>query len=582
MEQTKYDVFISYSRKDYVKNDEIIPGNPITAIQEIFEKNGVKYWFDKDGIYSGEEFVKEISNAIVNSKMLVFVSSKNSNKSEYTCGEILKAKKAKKLIIPFLIDECEYNEKFEILLLPLNHIDYVSQPNTAFPELLRTVEKEKEKIKLIEQSQANNHQIEQTKKVIAAGIKDFQRLSGEQDFLLRSLYSKSKEIGVKTKMCPVCEAEMPIDAPFCESCGWHFALLYGVYGVDGKSLHNEKHLSIVRGLWQDLIEGKDSVARLKEVTASLEEKRREMNQKMANTLCELASIKEELTNTQERYDISEKGKDELQNYFECQISELKKQIDIAELELAKEKQKAEERRKAEDQAKGITFNVGGVPFKMIRVEGGSFMMGAPNNDSEALRDEKPQHRVTLSDYYIGETVVTQSLWQAVKGDNPSHWKGDSLPVEMVSWDDCQDFINLLNKKTNNTFRLPTEAEWEYAARDRCINQGGKYGISNDLDKVAWYHINSGGRTHPVKLKSANELGVYDMSGNVWEWCQDRYGEYSDVSQTNPFGASSGSRRVVRGGCWFSNARICRVVARNSATPGHSYDYIGFRLALVHL
>jgi formylglycine-generating enzyme required for sulfatase activity len=218
---------------------------------------------------------------------------------------------------------------------------------------------------------------------------------------------------------------------------------------------------------------------------------------------------------------------------------------------------------------------------MIRVEGGSFMMGSPDNDSEAWNKEKPQHRVTLSDYYIGETQVTQALWKAVMGDNPSRWKGDSLPVEEVSWDDCQDFIKQLNKMTGKTFRLPTEAEWEYAARGGRKSQGFKYAGGNGLDKVAWYRENSGMKTHPVKQKSANELGLYDMSGNVWEWCQDWYGDYSSSVQTNPSGPSSGSFRVIRGGSWYFNARRCRVAGRSHSSPGLRSYYFGFRLALVH-
>ena len=571
MEQTKYDVFISYSRKDYVVNDEIIPGNPITAIQELFDKNGVKYWFDKDGIYSGEEFVKEISTAIVNSKMLVFVSSKNSNESEYTCGEILKAKKTKKLVIPFLIDECEYNEKFEILLLPLNHIDYVNQPNTALLELLRTVNKEKERIRLIEQKHNESLLKEQKKKEISAGIKDFQRLKGEQDFLLRSLYSKSKDVGAKTKKCPVCEVEMPVEVPYCESCGWSFASLYGVYGVDGKSLHDEKQLRIVRSLWQDFIEGKETAEKL-------------------------SSTQKELSETRKLYDDSKTDKLELEqyaNHLEKQNSELKSQI--VEARKAEEKRLAEEhkreaerkaeeerkRREEEKQAKKSTFTVGGVQFKMIRVEGGSFMMGAPDKDSDAYDDEKPLHRVTLSDYYIGETQVTQSLWKAVMGDNPSNWKGDNLPVEHVSWNECQEFIKQLNKKTGKTFRLPTEAEWEFAVRGGKKSQGFKYSGSNNIGDVAWYGDNSGSKTHPVKGKRANELGLYDMSGNVWECCQDWYGDYSDSAQTIPLGPSSGSNRVLRGGSWNNRARLCRVASRSYYSPVDRYDGSGFRLALVH-
>lgn len=203
----------------------------------------------------------------------------------------------------------------------------------------------------------------------------------------------------------------------------------------------------------------------------------------------------------------------------------------------------------------LNFSVGGVPFKMIRVEGGSFLMGSTSEQgSDSYDDEKPAHRVSLDDYYIGETVVTQDLWRAVMGDNPSHFKGGSLPVEYVSWDDCQEFLKQLNRKTGKTFRLPTEAEWEYAARGGRKSQGLKYAGSNDIDEVAWYDGNSGNKTHPVKQKAANELGLYDMSGNVREWCQDWYaGSYSSSPQTNPTGPSSGSGRVSRGGGWFNFA-----------------------------
>ena len=583
MEQTKYDVFISYSRKDYVKDDVEIPGNPITAIMDCFDQNGVSYWVDKKGIYSGDEFVKEISTAIVNSKMLVFVSSKNSNESEYTCGEILKAKKTKKTIIPFIIDECDFNEKFEILLLPLNHIDYVNQPNTALPELLRTVNKEKERIRLIEEKQNEENLKELKKKEIATGVKDFQRLNGEQDFLIRSLYSKSKDVGAKTKKCPVCEAKVSVDVPYCESCGWHFASLYGVYGVDGKSLHDEKQLQIVRGLWQDLREGKDCKTRLKKMESEFHataEKLNRSQKELEEAIKLYDNVKEEKIEWEERA-----------KSIEEQYEDLQKLIEETERKYAEEKRKAEEQRLAEERkyeaerkaeeeklAKERTFTVGGVSFKMIRVEGGSFMMGSPDNDSDAYDDENPQHRVTLSDYYIGETQVTQALWKAVMGYNPSYWKGDSLPVENVSWDDCQKFIKQLNKKTGKSFRLPTEAEWEYAARGGKKSLGYKYAGGNNIEKVAWYDGNSESKTHPVKQKDANELGLYDMSGNVWEWCQDWYGFYDSSAQTNPLGPSSGSFRVLRGGCWYGDARICRVDSRRYG-PVRRFRR-GFRLAIV--
>ena len=229
-----------------------------------------------------------------------------------------------------------------------------------------------------------------------------------------------------------------------------------------------------------------------------------------------------------------------------------------------------------------TFTVNGVTFEMIAVKGGTFKMGRTSEQgSEAENDEKPTHSVTLSDYYIGKYEVTQELWQAVMGSNPSNFKGTNLPVESVSWNDVQEFIRKLNQQTGANFRLPTEAEWEYAARGGNKSKGYKYSGSNNINDVAWYTstTNDSG-TKPVGTKSPNELGIYDMSGNVYEWCQDWYGNYSRGSQTNPTGSSSGSYRVLRGGSWYGSARNCRVSNRNFSNPDNRRDYFGFRLALV--
>ena len=188
--------------------------------------------------------------------------------------------------------------------------------------------------------------------------------------------------------------------------------------------------------------------------------------------------------------------------------------------------------------------------------------------------------MTLSSYSIGETEVTQALWQAVMGSNPSEYKGTQKPVEQVSWNDCQEFIQKLNQLTGRRFRLPTEAEWEYAARGGSKSRGYKYSGSNNIDDVAWYTTTTNDKgTRNVKTKQANELGLYDMSGNVWEWCQDRYGNYSSGAQTNPTGAMRGSLRVYRGGSWFSRARHCRVANRDDYTPGYRNFNLGLRLAL---
>ena len=222
----------------------------------------------------------------------------------------------------------------------------------------------------------------------------------------------------------------------------------------------------------------------------------------------------------------------------------------------------------------------GISIDMVRVEAGTFTMGATPEMKDPYDDEKPTHQVTLTnDYYIGKYEVTQALWKAVMGNNPSNFKGDNLPVESVSWNDCQEFINKLNRITGKAFRLPTEAEWEFAARGGKKSRGYQYSGSNNLADVAWYEDNSGSKTHAVGSKQANELGIYDMSGNVWEWCQDWYGKYSSSSQTNPTGANSGSNRVNRGGSCCSSARDCRSSYRAYDAPGIRYCILGLRLVL---
>ena len=216
---------------------------------------------------------------------------------------------------------------------------------------------------------------------------------------------------------------------------------------------------------------------------------------------------------------------------------------------------------------------------MIYVAGGTFTMGATAEQGyDAESDEKPTHSVTVSDFYIGKYEVTQAQWKAIMGSSPSYFKGDNLPVENVSWNNIQEFITKLNAQTGKKFRLPTEAEWEYAARGGNQSKGYKYSGRNSISEVAWYDGNSGGKTHPVGQKSPNELGIYDMSGNVFEWCGDWYSSYSSSSQTNPTGSSSGSSRVLRGGSWYLNAGGCRVSNRNISTPDSRSNYNGFRLA----
>ncbi|MDO4551458.1 MAG: formylglycine-generating enzyme family protein [Planctomycetia bacterium] len=250
----------------------------------------------------------------------------------------------------------------------------------------------------------------------------------------------------------------------------------------------------------------------------------------------------------------------------------------AESESAPEKRKAGER---------MVKTVDGVEYAFRWCPAGSFMMGSPEDELGRDADET-QHRVTLTKgFWMLETEVTQKMWQSVMEDNPSDFEGDDLPVENVSWDDCQEFCQKLRNLGLN-IQLPTEAQWEYACR---AGTTGEYGGTGNLDDMGWYgHKNEYGdklgnskeRTHEVKTKKPNAWGLYDMHGNVWEWCQDWYGsDYYKNSPTNdPTGPASGSDRVDRGGCWGNYAGGCRSARRNSGTPTFRYSYLGFRPVLI--
>lgn len=240
----------------------------------------------------------------------------------------------------------------------------------------------------------------------------------------------------------------------------------------------------------------------------------------------------------------------------------------------------------EPQYPEITVN--GVTFVMVPIEGGTFMMGAtPEQGSDPSSREKPAHQVTLSSYHIAQTEVTQELWAAVMGNNPSYFQGTQHPVEQVTWEECQEFISSLNTLTGMEFRLPTEAEWEFAARGGNKSLGYKYAGSNYLPSVAWYSYNDSWEyrgsdahgTHDVATRSSNELDLFDMSGNVHEWCQDWYGDYSPSALTNPTGPITGTTKVYRGGNWYFDEWFCRVSFRNGVIPTYRSHGIGLRLAL---
>ncbi|MEM7513915.1 MAG: SUMF1/EgtB/PvdO family nonheme iron enzyme [Bacteroidota bacterium] len=216
-------------------------------------------------------------------------------------------------------------------------------------------------------------------------------------------------------------------------------------------------------------------------------------------------------------------------------------------------------------------------LEMIKVEGGSFMMGSNEDETE-----KPIHRVTLEDFYIGKHPVTQGQWERVIGRNPARFKGDlQKPVEQVSWEDCQQFIQRLNKQTGLQYRLPSEAEWEFAAKGGNYSKGFKYSGSNELEAIGWYKKNSKKRTHPVGQKKPNELEIHDMSGNVWEWCEDDWHttyKYAPNDGSAWVGSGIGYNKVIRGGSWANNDDGCLGANRGYNRPSVHENYIGFRLS----
>ena len=468
MEKVKYDVFISYSRKDYVDEQGIvIPGNEVSKIKDALTEAGISYWFDEEGIYFGDKFTEKIPESIEASQIFLFLSTKNACTSSWTSREIACADMYGKIILPVRIDKTPYNRKVMLRIADLSYIDYGKDPEKGRQEIVTSIKAHLEEIKVAKE----------------------QRIANEKRRQEELELQRQREVEEKKRQEKIAKIETEID--------------------------------------------------------ELESKRTEYKKAVSLAQADLDA---------------------------CEAKIQKLQNKLQELREPKKKAETEEKRnQKKTDAKELLFTVGETSFKMIRVEGGN--MGA---------------------FYIGETQVTQALWQAVMGNNPSHFEGLDHPVERVSWNDIcgkdgtgtdqNCFIYKLNQKTGHTFRLPKEAEWEYAALGGNKSKGYAYAGGDDIDKIAWYWKNSGdcylkgsdedwnndkivknnGKTHPVKQLSPNELGVYDMSGNVWEWCEDIY-EPSDSS------------RVLRGGSWFSHVGGCRVSGRSYSDPSRMSNIIGLRL-----
>ena len=293
----KYDVFISYSRRDYVDESyNVIPGNAIAEIQNVFDENGITYWFDKDGIYSGQEFIEIITGAIAESKMLIFISSKHSNESIWTAGEIFEALDGEKAIIPVKIDNSQYNKKFKLLIRPLDYIDYQENPQNALKDLLRAINKvkediaqkqrEEEKLRQEKEAEAKKEKIKEEISVLA---KDCQRLTLQQIDVVKQIFEKQTYIGNTTKICPICDKEVSISSNFCSRCGWTFPILYYIDGNDTYQL-DEKQLSVARTNWRSI----NMVSELQTIKSNLEIENQRLQRSLLQATEDCKSMTENL------------------------------------------------------------------------------------------------------------------------------------------------------------------------------------------------------------------------------------------------------------------------------------------------
>lgn len=634
--QKSYDVFISYSRKDYTDLDgRILEDNPISEVLQLFDNNGISYWFDKEGIYSGSAFVEVITEAINASKMMVFISSAHSNSSIWTTGEIFEALSNEKRIIPLRIDKSQYNVKYKLMLRPLDYIDY-SQPD-SMNELLRAVKKEQELLerkRLAEEEKLRKEQreaeelkkrkeqaeqLERIKKEIIESAREVQDLSHKRQLVIDSIREKQSLIGVTRKKCPICHNMASLNVECCPVCGWLYMPLDGIEGVIEK--RNENIVTAARANWRSITQAHEYKSENEKLKKTVEVVSSELNEIKEKQMAEEAQISVLLESIDER-DGEVAALVEEKERLENSLLDVERKLNI-HTKCTKERfsfgycvcllaacliglfvgvfshigDVTDDEEKILDYpqiteeivngfcvnwSEDATMEQRGVLRELINnlvlVSGGSFQMG--NEGMGTFADERNVHEVSLDSFYIGRYEVMQCEWEAVTGMNPSNFKGERMPVECVSWHDCDTlFLKSLRALTGLPFRLPTEAEWEFAARGGCMSNGFEYSGSLFVDSVAWYSSTSKKTSHAVGLREPNELGLYDMSGNVWEWCSDWYGSYSNAHAINPPGPYSGNFKVLRGGSWNREAKRCRVSNRYHALPSVSSFGIGLRIAL---
>ena len=335
----KYDVFISYSRRDYVDESyNVIPGNAIAEIQNVFDENGITYWFDKDGIYSGQEFIEIITGAIAESKMLIFISSKHSNESMWTAGEIFEALDGEKAIIPVKIDNSQYNKKFKLLIRPLDYIDYQENPQNALKDLLRAINKvkediaqkqrEEEKLRQEKEAEAKKEKIKEEISVLA---KDCQRLTLQQIDVVKQIFEKQTYIGNTTKICPICDKEVSISPDFCNRCGWTFPILYYIDGNNTYQL-DEKQLSVARTNWRSI----NMVSELQTIKSNLEIENQRLQRSLLQATEDCKSMTENLKKNESAI---QKAKIEIKQILNKESDSRIKELEFSIIESKKENEK---------------------------------------------------------------------------------------------------------------------------------------------------------------------------------------------------------------------------------------------------
>lgn len=515
----KYDVFISYARADYEDdNKQVIRGNHISRIKDTLSSAGLSYWFDEDGIFSGDTFAPLIAERIQQSGIFLFISSETSNSRYWTTAEIAVAHRYGKKIIPLKLDDSDYNTKVIMYLQPLDAIDYYKNPEKGLDRLVESIK-------------------------VQLNKSDIKPLSGLP-------VKKRRNISLKKKSLILC-----LFVLFVLGTGGYFIVCnesYEVYpiSIDGQRIVYKNNIpssytTISMRIKVSLGKAEDCFLDCSDdwLDARIEGK-------------ELIVGIQENKSAEPRYGniLVQKGESD---YAALSLMQLGKDAIYTESV-------------GSNYINGI-LTVDGIEYPIVKVQGGSFLMG-----NDYYSDQGPEHMVILSDFSIGAYEVTQELWEAVMKYNPCFHLGPKRPVEMVSWEDCQLFITKLNLLVKQKFALPTEAQWEYAAKGGRLSRDFVCSGSDVIDEVAWYNKNSDGMTHQVGLKRPNELGVYDMSGNVMEWCQDIYGTYTEeiVHDTD-----SCDLRVVRGGCWYNDGVFGQTEYRSFAPESAKSSNLGFRLVI---